>query len=140
MKRRLILAAFAALAAMPVLADDFRVPGENRLDFLAGYLSLTDAQKAQAQTIFDAAKTALTTAQGQMTAAHDALTAAIKANKPDADLERLAAAVGTVEGQIAAINAKAEAKFYALLTADQKTKYDSFHDRANGPGGGPGKH
>lgn len=146
MKRRTILATLA-LAALPMLADDFRVPGANRLDFLTGYLTLTDAQKAQAKTIFDAADAATTTARGQLTAAHDALTAAVKGNKPDADLERLGAAVGTVEGQLEIIRAKAETKFYALLTAEQKTKYDAFHDRApgdgapvGGGGGGPRGH
>jgi hypothetical protein len=48
----------------------------------------------------------------------------------------LAAAVGVIEGQLLAIRAKAETKFYALLTADQKTKYDAFKERS---GGGPGR-
>lgn len=126
----------ALFAALPMLADDFRVPSSNRLDFLTGYLGLTDQQKAQAKTIFDAAATATTTAEGQLTAARDALTAAIKANKPDADLDRLSAAVGTIHGQILAIHAKAETKFYALLTADQKTKYDAFETRTGGSPGG----
>ena len=138
MKRRMTLAALALAAALPALADDFRVPGANRLDFLAGYLTLTDAQKAQAKTIFDAADTAATTARGTLTAAHDALEAAVKANRADAELDRLAAAVGAVQGQLAAIQAKAEAKFYALLTAEQKTKYDAFASR-DGAGGGPGR-
>ncbi|MBI2690131.1 MAG: Spy/CpxP family protein refolding chaperone [Acidobacteria bacterium] len=130
MKRRPVLAALALLSALPVLPQN-HVPGSNRLDYLAGYLSLTDSQKAQAKTIFDAAATALTTAQGQMTAAREALTAAVKANKTDSELDRLAAAVGVVQGSIAAINAKAETKFYALLTAEQKAKYDAM------PTGGP---
>ncbi len=138
MKRRMTLAALALAAVLPALADDFRVPGANRLDFLAGYLTLTDAQKAQAKTIFDAADTAATTARGSLTAAHDALEAAVKANRADAELDRLAAAVGVVQGQLAAIHAKAEAKFYALLTAEQKTKYDAFETR-DGAGGGPGR-
>ena len=136
MKRRSMFVTMALLAALPVLADDFRVPGANRLDFLTGYLGLTEQQKALDKTIFDASATATTTAEGQSTAAHDALTAAIKANRPDADLDRLAAAVGVIEGQLLAIRAKAETKFYALLTADQKTKYDAFKERS---GGGPGR-
>jgi hypothetical protein len=63
-----MIATLALLAALPVLAQD-RGPGGNRLDFLAGYISLTDAQKAQAKTIFDAADTATETARGQLTAA-----------------------------------------------------------------------
>jgi Spy/CpxP family protein refolding chaperone len=133
-----VLAAFTLTGAMPILADDIaRVPSSNRLDFLAGYLTLTDAQKTQAKTIFDAATTAATTAQGQLTAAHDALTAAVKTNRADSELDRLAAAIGVIHGQLEAIHAKAMAKFYALLTAEQKTKYDTINSRT-GPGGGRG--
>ena len=142
-RRNLMAAALAALTltgAMPILADDVaRVPSASRLDFLAGYLTLTDAQKAQAKTIFDAASAAATTAQGQLTAAHDALGAAIKANRADSELDRLAAAVGAIHGQIQAIHAKAMAKFYALLTAEQKTKFDTLSSRAGGGGGGRGR-
>ena len=141
-RRNLMAAALAALTltgAMPIFADDVaRVPSASRLDFLAGYLTLTDAQKAQAKTIFDAASAAATTAQGQLTAAHDALGAAIKANRADSELDRLAAAVGAIHGQIQAIHAKAMAKFYALLTAEQKTKFDTLSSRAGGGGGGRG--
>ena len=141
-RRNLMAATLAALTltgSMPIFADDAaRVPSANRLDFLAGYLTLTDAQKAQAKTIFDAASTASTTAEGQLTAAHDALTAAIKANRADSELDRLAAAVGAIHGQIEAIHAKAMAKFYALLTAEQKIKFDTLANRPGGGGGGRG--
>lgn len=133
------LAALTLTGSLPLLADDStRIPSSNRLDFLTGYLTLTDSQKAQAKTIFDAAATAVTTAQGQMTAAHDALNTAVKANRADAELDRLAAAVGTIHGQIEAIQAKATAKFYALLTAEQKTKYDALGTRGGIGGGGRG--
>lgn len=133
------LAAFTMAGALPSFADDGgRIPSSNRLDFLAGYLALTDSQKSQAKTIFDAATTAVTTAQGQLTAARDALTVAVKANRADAELDRLAAAVGTIHGNITAIQAKANAKFYALLTADQKTKYDQLGNGRGDGGGGRG--
>ncbi len=131
------LATLTVAGALPIFAQGVaRGPGANRLDFLAGYLSLTDTQKAQAKTIFDAASTASTTAQGQSTAAHDALKAAIKANAIDSEIDRLAAAVGVIHGQLTGIQAKASVKFYALLTAEQKTKYDALGDRQ---GGGPGR-
>jgi Spy/CpxP family protein refolding chaperone len=72
--------------------------------------------------------------QGQATAARDALKAAIKANSSDSELDRLSAAAGVIEGQLTGIQAKASAKFYALLTADQKTKYDALGNRGGGPG------
>ena len=140
MNRRLITTTLMMVAALPMMAQGPR-SGGNSLDFLAGYLTLTDAQKTQAKTIFDAATAAADTAHGQLTAAQDALKAAVKANKSDAELDRLAAAVGVVEGQIAGIHAKAQAKFYNLLTAEQKTKYDTLQaNRGGGAGfGGAGR-
>lgn len=123
------------MSALPVtVAAEPRGPGGrgDRLEFLAGYLSLSETQKTQAQAIFNAAASASETAHGQMEAASDALEAAVKANAPDADLDRLAAAIGTIHGHMAAIRAKASAKFYALLNADQKAKYDTFGDRHRG--------
>lgn len=143
MTRRFLVAAIAVITALPLAAQNQNQNSGSsfRLNFLAGYLSLTDAQKTQAQTIFTAADTALQTANGTLTAARTALNASIKNNPADAEVDRLAAAVGTVEGQIAAIRTKAEVKFYALLTAEQKTKYDQLLS-GNGqgaPGSGFGR-
>ena len=140
LNRRLLTATMILVAALPMMAQGPRGGrgGSNSLDYLAGYLTLTDSQKAQAKTIFDAANTASETSRGQLTGVHDALQAAVKANKPDAELDGLAAAVGVVEGQMAGIRAKASAKFYALLTAEQQTKFDALQTSrgAGGPGGG----
>lgn len=138
MNRRLTILTLAVLTALPVLAQPgpgMRGGGGNRLDYLAGYLSLTDAQKTQAQAIFDAAETATETARGQLDSARTALTTAVKANASDAEIDRLSAAIGVIHGQVTAIQAKAQAKFYALLTAEQKTKYDA---RGGGMGAGAG--
>lgn len=138
MKRRLAILTLTVLAALPVLAQPgpgMRGGGGNRLDYLAGYLSLTDAQKTQAQAIFDAAAAATETARGQLDSARTALTTAVKANASDAEIDRLSAAIGVIHGQVTAIQAKAQAKFYALLTAEQKTKYDA---RGGGMGQGAG--
>jgi len=89
----------ALLTALPVLSQGFRGGPGNRLEYLTGYLSLTETQQAQAKTLFDAAAAANETARGQMTAAQDALTAAVKANRADAELDRLAAAVGVIQGR-----------------------------------------
>jgi len=131
MNRRLITAAMMLMAALPVVAQGPRGRG-NSLDFLTGYLTLTDTQKTQAKAIFDAAETASETARGTLTSARTALATAVKANASDAELDRLAAAIGVVEGQLAGIRAKASAKFYALLTAEQKTKYDALQGQGEG--------
>lgn len=127
------MATLAIFAALPLAAQTGTGANSNRLNFLVGYLNLTDAQRAQATTIFDAASTARQTANGRLTAARTALNAVIKTNPADAQVDQLAAAVGVVEGQLAAIQVKAQAKFYALLTAEQKTRYDQL--LANGGGG-----
>lgn len=137
----MLLTAMTAALALPLCAQTTGTANtglSRRLNFLAGYLSLTDAQKTQAQSIFTAADTAQQTASGALTAARTALHATIKANATDAEIDRLAAAVGVIEGQIAAIQTKAETKFYAILTPDQKTKYDALGSRGGGIGG-PGR-
>lgn len=135
MKRRITILTLLTLSALPVLAQPGPRTQASRLDYLSGFLSLTDAQKTQAQAIFDAAQTAAETARGQMDSARAALNTAIKANASDAELDRLAAAIGVIEGQLVAIRSKAEAKFYALLTVEQKTKYDTRGSGGRGPRG-----
>ena len=88
MTRRLLTGLLAILSVTPIFAQRGRPGGpgggESRgLDYLAGYLGLTESQKTQAQTIFDAAATASETARGQLSGARDALRAAAKANQSD---------------------------------------------------------
>jgi len=50
----------------------------------------------------------------------------------------VAANIGLLTGQIQAIQSKANAAFYAILTADQQTKFDQIGFGGFGPGpGGP---
>jgi len=112
-------------------------PRGNRIDFLATVLSLTDAQKAQATAIFEAAETASAAFRETQATQRTALNDAAKSNAADAAIDQLAATLGATSGQLAAIQTKAFAKFYALLTAEQRTKLDELH--ANGRGmRGPG--
>jgi Spy/CpxP family protein refolding chaperone len=100
--------------------------GHGSQELLAGYLGLTDAQKAQAKTIFDNAKTAAEPIRSQMQQARTTLNAAIKAGQP---VDAAAAAVGNLFGQLAAIQAKAQEQFRAILTPDQLAKLDQFRAR-----------
>ena len=52
-----------------------------------------------------------------------------------ANIDSLSTQIGTLTGQLTAIQSKADAAFYALLTADQKTRYDAVGS-GRGPGGG----
>ncbi len=106
--------------------------GGDRLEYLTGYLVLTDGQVTQAKTIFDAESTATTTARGQLESAHTALTDAIKASKSDAELDRLAATAGVISGNISAIHAKTTVKFAAILTSAQRDKFFALQDRQGG--------
>lgn len=137
-----IATALLAVCSLPLMAQQGSGSGQRpgaatgRMNYLAGYLGLTEAQKTQAQTIFTAAQTASEALQGQLDSARDAVRATIKANATDAEIDRLAAAVGVFQGQLLAIQTKASAKFYALLTAEQKAKYDQMGGARMGPRGG----
>ena len=91
------------------------------VSFLSSLLTLTTGQQTQATTIFTTALTSIQTLQTNITTARTALATAVKANDT-AGINTQSAAIGTAEGQIVALQAKADAAFYALLTADQKTK------------------
>lgn len=107
--------------------------GPGGLNFLATTLGLTDAQKTQAQTIFDAARTASDPIRTQLQALETNVEAAIKANN-QAQLTALATQRGTLDGQLALIQFQAQAKFYLILTPDQQAKYDALQaSRPRGP-------
>lgn len=143
-KRNLMMASMALLLALPAFGwqgGPRRMMGGpggpggpggregHQLNFLAGYLSLTDSQKEQAKAIFDAAAAQAETLSGSMESARTALDAAIKAGAPDSEIDRLSAAVGAVTGQLTAVQAKARVKFRAILTPEQKTKLDELEGR-----------
>lgn len=113
---------------------------EARVAMLAQTLNLTEAQKAQALKIFSDAQAAAERFREEMQVARQELQTAIKANDL-ASIERNARDIGTATGELTIIDARAQAAFYALLTAEQKTKYDQMPARGfgMGPGGmGPG--
>src|SRR5438477_4983999 len=95
-----------------------------RVDRLATQLTLTDAQKAQAITIFTDAFTAGETIQTDLRTNRQSLSDAVKKNDTAA-IDTLSVTTGVLSGQLTAINSKADAAFYAILTADQQAKYDS---------------
>jgi Spy/CpxP family protein refolding chaperone len=142
-------AATAALSASLMFAQGFR-PRDNggappdpatmvqmKVAHLTALLTLNTAQQTQASTLFGNAVTASQNIHTSLQTNRDSLTAAIKANN-SASIDQLAASMGTLQGQLTSINAKADAAFRALLTADQQTAYDSMPHGPGGPGGGPG--
>ncbi len=102
-----------------------------RVEHLTTMLGLTDAQKATATTIFTNAQSSSESLRTALDTNRQSLSAAIKKNDT-ASIDTLAIAAGTLHGQMLAIEAKAQASFYAILTPDQQAKFDSM------PHGGPG--
>jgi Spy/CpxP family protein refolding chaperone len=95
-------------------------------------LGLTDDQKAQAQSIFrDQAQSMRGTGE-QMRAAREALSNAVKQNASDAEIDKLAANLGNLMAQNTASSAKAMAKFYQILTPEQRQKLDAQMPRFMG--------
>ena len=111
---------------------------QRRVEMLTTVLGLTDSQKTQALKIFTEAQTAATTARAKITTYQDAMTAGVKKHDLTA-IEQAAAALGTIHGNVLAINAKADAAFYIILTPDQQAKYDKMpHGAGMGGMGGMG--
>jgi Spy/CpxP family protein refolding chaperone len=106
-----------------------------RVNALKTLLNLTDEQAAQATTIFTNAETSTAALRTNLMSAHTALRDAVKANN-SAAIDQQSAAIGTLTGQMTAIQSKADAAFYALLTPDQQAKFDAMGGRGFG---GPGR-
>lgn len=107
---------------------------EQRLKFLSNYLNLTDQQKDLARSLIQQGRTEAAPIVEQMKNTRKELKAAVQANSSQAEIERLAAAQGTLVGQIAAIKAKHMATFYAQLTPEQREKADQLRGMFMGKG------
>ncbi len=106
-----------------------------RVARLTTLLTLTTAQQTSATNIFTTEETALAALRTAEQTAHTAMTTAIEKN--DANGITLAATqLGKIATDEAHATGTAEAAFYALLTADQQTKYKTLIEA--GAGGGPG--
>ena len=102
------------------------------MNVMATYLNLTDAQKTQAQSIFQEARQSAKPIAMQLRDDRKALQTAAKAGSTD-QIQQLAAAEGAGIGKLAAIRASAFAKMYKTLTPDQQQKLDALQ-QARGSG------
>jgi protein CpxP len=91
-------------------------------------LELTSKQQQQAKSIFDDARQTAQPIREQMRQNREALHAAVKANNT-AEIERISTQQGELKGKTLAIRSQAMAKFYAILTPEQRTKLDQMHQR-----------
>ena len=117
---------------------------QNRVTRLTALLTLTTTQASEATTIFTNAQTALTPLQTSLSGYRTAMQAAVKSNST-ATIDQIAGSIGTATGQMTAIQNKAEAAFYAILTSAQQATLGAAgggFGGGRGPGGfgrgGPG--
>ncbi|MBZ5624856.1 MAG: Spy/CpxP family protein refolding chaperone [Acidobacteriia bacterium] len=91
-------------------------------------LNLTPDQRQQAKTIFQQTKQNAQPIAQQARQNREALAAAVKANDT-AQIQQLAAQQGNLQGQLLAMRSQSMAKFYAILTPDQRAKADQIQQR-----------
>jgi len=136
MKRHLIeIATVAALAAGLAFGQAAATPtkpaqlGAALRQRMLKNLNLTADQKAQAKQIRQATRTAVQPIRQQLLAGRQALTAAVKSGDA-AQIQTLSTAQGALQGQALAIRSAGMAKFYAILTPDQKTKAEQMRQKS----------
>jgi len=121
--------AIAALGTASLFAAETSASGGPRHGrhgaFLTNYLSLTDAQQAQAKSIFEAARQSAQPIRQQLRETRQSLRATVQANNTS-KIQQLAATEGGEIGQLAAIRGTAMAKVYQILTRDQQQKLASL--------------
>jgi hypothetical protein len=114
----------------------------NQVARLTKLLTLNASQVTQATTIFTNALTAITPLQTSLHADRTTIQTAVKSDDT-ATIDSVSASIGTLTGQIMAIQNKADAAFYAILNSTQQTTL-SQSGGFGGPGGfghgGPGGH
>lgn len=112
---------------------------QHRVTRLTSLLSLTTAQASQATTIFTTAMTAVSPLQTTLHGYFDSMQTAVKSNAADS-IDQLAASIGSTMGTITAIQNKANAAFYLILTSAQQTTLSANPGALGGPGfGGRGE-
>jgi Spy/CpxP family protein refolding chaperone len=140
------LALFAVLGLLPMAQAQTTphtpptpaVISQHHVQRYSTLLTLNANQVEQATTIFT---TEATTAQNARTtehSAHQAMETAIKANDTAA-IQSTSATLGQISAERENAHALARAQFYAILTADQKTKYSQLEEEhmMGGFGHGP---
>ncbi len=101
---------------------------DRHVAWLSRRLNLSDAQRAEAKTIFTEARDTAKPVRRQLRENRMALRAAVKADHAG-QIQQLATARGNLMGKMMAIQSEAGAKFYQVLTPEQRTKDDQLHQQ-----------
>jgi Spy/CpxP family protein refolding chaperone len=97
---------------------------EWRADGLAFMFTLTEPQKQQALVLFIALEQASRPLEDKLAQARKELREAVRNPALAQRIDQIAAVIGTLSGQVAALEAKTDVKLYALLTPEQRWKWD----------------
>jgi Spy/CpxP family protein refolding chaperone len=108
----------------------------NMVTRLTKLLDLTSAQQTTATTIFTTEETTLTGLAPSSKTARSALQTAVLNNDP-AGITAAAGQIGSLTTQRVSAQANADAAFYAILTAEQQSKYTTLKPFGMGGAGGP---
>jgi len=92
-------------------------------------LNLTPDQKQQAKAIFQQTRQSIQPIAQQAKQNRQLLADAVKAND-SAQIQKLASKQGSLQSQMLTLRSESMAKFYSLLTPDQRTKLDQMHQKA----------
>ena len=129
--------ALAQAAAQP--RGGFRTWAREMVDQMAGRFALSESQKQQALVVYMKVEEDSRPLERKIGELRMALREAVKNNSPEWQIDQMSGAVGALTAQITAIETKGEARFYALLNAEQRQKWDQpFRGPGRGPGGKPG--
>jgi len=102
---------------------------QRHLQHLAQALNLSDSQKQQARTIFQQARESAQPVRQELKQNRESLASAAKANKSDAEIQKLSDEQGRLLGHLVAIRTEASAKFYQILTPEQRSKADQMREQ-----------
>lgn len=100
-----------------------RMIGGPMVERLTHRFNLTPDQQTQARTIFQQARQQTESLNPKLREERQALSAAIK-NGNEAQIDQITRQDAQLNSRARAIHAKAMAKFYSILTPDQKAKFD----------------
>jgi Spy/CpxP family protein refolding chaperone len=141
-----ILAASALMAVTSMLANAQPTthtpptPAQmvaNQVARLTKLLDLTPAQQTSATEYFTTEETTLASVRTAMHTARTAIEADIKSGNKT-DIATQATTIGSLTTQEVQAQATADAEFYAILTQDQQTKFETLGRGGFGGLGGPG--
>lgn len=131
MKRIVIALSFILVATFAIAQEPkvfMRHPGMGGGEDLVSALNLSTDQKVQWDAIHQQLEASVKPLFGQHRAAEDQLNAAVNASNPDAaEVGRAFLAMRAIDKQIKAAHEATQAKIGAILTPDQKTKFDAMH-------------